>query len=236
MKKLKTAYKVLIGLHILFSGEKLIAQTKVDNSIQIRTIAIAPYGIENSLKLSGMYYDLANLLFKDSGLESSHKIYPYARIIGELKTGKTDLTIMFRYKELEDYVIYIAPLPALTNVVIGLKGSSFNSISDLEGKSLAYLRGAKFSDEIDMNTKIEKSKTMDFSQSIKMLVSGRVDAIIGPMEPILSAADSVGAVNIFGKPLYVSERVPWLQISKKSKLALAPNKIRLLFETNIEPR
>ncbi|MEH6444550.1 MAG: transporter substrate-binding domain-containing protein [Oceanospirillaceae bacterium] len=232
MMKLKTAYKILIGLNILFSGEKLMAQTEADNSIQIRTIAIAPYGIENASKPSGIYYDLANLLFKDLKLDLNHKIYPYARIINELKTGRTDLTIMFKYKELEDHVIYIAPLPALANVVIGLKGSSFKVISDLEGKSLAYLRGAKFSDEIDMNTNIEKSKTMDFSQSIKMLVNGRVDAIIGPMEPILNAADSIGAVNIFGKPLYVSERVPWLQISKKSKLSLTPisNKIRLLFE------
>ena len=62
-----------------------------------------------------------------------------------------------------------------------------------------------------------------------MLARGRVDAIIGPMAPILSAADSIGMANIFDEPLYVSKRTPWLQISKKSKLRLNVNKIRAIF-------
>lgn len=229
MIKLKAAYKVLIGLNILLFAEQLMAQVETGNTVQIRTIAVAPYGIENNLTRSGIYYDLANLLIKDSELNSHHRIYPYARIISELKTGKTDLTIMFKYKELKDYVVYIAPLPALANVVIGLKGNRFKSISDLEGKTLGYLRGAKFSDEIDTNIKIKKYRTNDFSQGIKMLARGRIDAIIGPMEPIISAAYSIGMVNIFDEPLYVSERTPWLQISRKSKLQMSVNQIRAAF-------
>jgi len=230
MMNLEVAYKIIIGLNILFFCEKLIAQVEVDNTIQIRTIAVAPYGIENNKKRSGIYYDLANILITESKLNSQHLIYPYARIISELKNGKTDLTIMFKYKELKEHVIYIAPLPSLHNIVIGLKGNRFESISDLEGKTIAYLRGARFSEAIDTNSKINKHRTNDFRQGIKMLVRGRVDAIIGPMEPILSAADSMGMVNIFNQPLYVSQRTPWLQISKKSKLRLSVDDIKSTFE------
>jgi len=230
MMNLKGAYKVFIGLSIVFFGEKLLAQVEADNTVQIRTIAVAPYGIENNRKRSGIYYDLANLLITESKLNSKHLIYPYARIISELKNGKTDLTIMFKYKELKDYVIYIAPLPSLHNIVIGLKGNRFEAISDLEGKTIAYLRGARFSEDIDTNNKIKKHRTNDFRQGIKMLTRGRVDAIIGPMEPILSAAGSMGMGNIFSEPLYVSKRTPWLQISKKSKLRLNVNKIRDIFK------
>jgi polar amino acid transport system substrate-binding protein len=230
MTKLEVAYKLFIGLNILFFCEKLIAQVETDNTIQIRTIAVAPYGIESNKNRSGIYYDLANTLITESKLHSQHLIYPYARIISELKNGKTDLTIMFKYNELKEHVIYIAPLPSLHNIVIGLKGNRFESISDLEGKTIAYLRGARFSEAIDTNGKIKKHRTNDFRQSIKMLVRGRVDAIIGPMEPILSAADSIGMVNIFNDPLYVSQRTPWLQISKKSKLRFSVDDISDIFE------
>ena len=109
-----------------------------DNILQIRTISIPPYGIKSEDGFSGIYYDLANTLAKESGYAVSHNIYPYARIIHELKFGKTDLTIMFKYRELEDHVVYIAPLPSLKNVVIGLQGNYFPDIKSLKYKNIAY--------------------------------------------------------------------------------------------------
>jgi polar amino acid transport system substrate-binding protein len=188
------------------------------NIIEIRTIAIAPYGFENSLEPSGIYLDLANQLSKESGFRAINLIYPYARIIKELKSGETDLTIMFKYKELSEDVIYIAPLPTLKNVVIGLAGTEINAIDDLKGKTLGYLRGAKFSDVIDNDPDIYKYEVRDYFQGLGMLKTGRVYAIIGPIDPILSATSELGDnISILGKPFVVSERTPWVQMSKKSK-------------------
>lgn len=198
--------------------------------LQVRTIAIPPYGIDSNGELSGIYYDLANSLLTKGGLESEHHIFPYGRIIHELKIGKTDITIMFKYKELADYVDYIYPLPSLKNVVIGRKGSNFGTIKQLEKLSIAYLRGAKFSDDIDNNPEIIKQKVSDFHQGLLMLKKGRVDAIIGPMAPIISAAKALNLnKDFFGKPLIVSERTPWLQISKKSKNYISAKKLESIF-------
>ncbi len=188
------------------------------NIIDIRTIAIAPYGFENSEQPSGIYFDLANQLSDESGFKTINLIYPYARIIKELKSGETDLTIMFKYKELSEDVIYIAPLPTLQNVVIGLAGTHINAIDDLKGKVLGYLRGAKFSDVIDNDPDIYKYEIRDYFQGLGMLKTGRVFAIIGPIDPILSATSKLGDnISILGKPFVVSERTPWVQMSKKSK-------------------
>jgi polar amino acid transport system substrate-binding protein len=188
-----------------------------DNEIEIRTIDISPYGIDNKGELSGVYYELASLIFRNEN-RVNHAIYPYARIIHELKTGHTDLTIMFKYKELESYVTYIAPLPPLRNVVLGVKGQSINSIADLEGRSVAYLRGANFSNEIEHNSAITLYRTKNFKKSIEMLIAGRVYAVIGPFEALLMAAKSLGKKRVFfGKELIVSQRTPWLQISNKSR-------------------
>jgi polar amino acid transport system substrate-binding protein len=193
----------------------LSAQEK--SLLQVRTISVSPYGIESGHQLSGVYYDLTNKLLDRAEIEREHYIYPYARIIQELKTGKTDLTIMFKYEELIPHVRFIYPLPPLKNVVIGRKGTNFSLISNLHGKTIAYLRGAKFSDAVDKNEKIKKYYVTNFIQGLLMLNRGRVDGVIGPIEPIYSAAkELMFTEEYFGKPLIVSERVPWLQISKKS--------------------
>jgi len=203
-------------------------------TIQIRTISVAPYGIEAENRNSGIYYDLANALadhlVSRKNIKVSHKIYPYARIIHELKNGKTGLSILFKYEELEQHVHYIAALPELKNVVMGLNGQAFNSVADLEGKTIAYLRGATFSEEIDNNPKIIKITTNNFRQGIDMLMAERVDAIIGPIDPILSAAQKLKIdKDLFGPALIVSTKTPWLQISNLSKLRYSIDDIKKYF-------
>ncbi len=223
LRTLSNIRKIFVSLcsaSLILAGTVFVQSTYAsnDNIIEIRTIAIAPYGFESSVKPSGIYFDLANQLSDESGFKAINLIYPYARIMKELKSGETDLTIMFKYKELSEDVIYIAPLPTLQNVVIGLVGTRIDAIDDLKGKVLGYLRGAKFSDVIDNDPDIYKYEVRDYFQALGMLKSGRVYAIIGPIDPILSATSKLGDnISILGKPFVVSERTPWVQMSKKSK-------------------
>lgn len=211
-----------------------VASWSESKELQVRTISVSPYGIEEPDRGRGIYYELAEALTSklhtQHAMKVNHKIYPYARIIHELKNGQTDLTIMFKYQELEGFVTYIAPLPTLNNVVIGLNNTHFESIKSLEGKTLAYLRGAKFSDAIDNNHKIIKITTKDFQQGIDLLAAKRVDAIIGPLTPIISAAQELEEDDdFFGEPLIVSNRTPWLQISNQSQLLHSRAKVKKLF-------
>lgn len=210
-----------------------------NNVLQIRTISISPYGITSEGSFSGIYYDMANSLAKEAGYTVSHHISPYARIVHELKHGKTDLTIMFKYKELESHVTYIAPLPSLKNVIIGLNGSHFPNIQSLKSKNIAYLRGAKFSDKIDNDPDISKTLVRDFDQGINMLFAKRVDAIIGPMDPIIMASNILIKTGKYpgltlGSPLIVSERTPWIQISKHSKIDISITQLTQHFHHILE--
>jgi len=199
--------------------------------VKIVTIGFAPYGIKSDKGLSGIYYDTANLLMNDVGYASSNTITPYARIISELISGQSDMTIMFKYDDLENYVTYVAALPTLKIVVMGIKGSTFSTVDSLKGKRLAYLRGASFSKEVDNNADVIIQRTTDFSQGIKMLMANHADAIIGPMDPILAAAANMGiAQNAFGKPLIVGERTPWVQVSNKSLNIVSVKKLAASFK------
>ncbi len=186
--------------------------------ISIRTIGFPPYGIHIDQTFSGIYFDLANALATEAGFLANNSVSPYARIISELKSGHTDMTIMFRYPELEEHVVYVVPLPPLKTVVIGRSGTVFDSLDSLKNKKIAYLRGASFSDAIDEDSSIIKQRTADFLQGVRMMMAGRVDAIIGPMDPILSAAAKINrGAESFGEPFVVSERTPWIQVSKRGK-------------------
>lgn len=198
-------------------------------TINIGTIGFPPYGIDNQGELSGIYFDAANILVTDAGYTSNNKVSPYARLIKEIKYGKIDMTIMFRYPELEDYVDYVMPLPSLKTVVIGLQGSTFKDVESLTNKKIAYLRGAKFSDDIDNNSAITKLQVNDFLQGIKMIIAGRVDAIIGPLDPILSASLQIEEGVVFGEPLIVDLRTPWVQVSKKRQPYIDIDKLKQSF-------
>ena len=230
----KIDIRILTVVIIAMLSMAVSVHSEDSKRIEIRTIDIRPYGIktEPESKPSGIYYDFANLLASEAGYQINNYIAPYARIILELQSGQTDLSILFKYKKLEDHVIYVAPLPSLETVVIGLKDTHFKSMEDLKGRSLAYLRGAKFSDAIDNDPAITSIETVDFNQGIKLLAVGRVDAIIGPIEPILNAAVKLGKDrNFFGKPFVVSERTPWVQISKKSAERINVEELRTHFQT-----
>ncbi|ALU44501.1 substrate-binding periplasmic protein [Pseudoalteromonas rubra] len=210
-----------------------------ETQLKARAIAVAPYGIaesqaDESLEYKGVYYDFLDLILQQLHVPYIQEVAPYARISKDLRSGKADITIMYRYQHLADDVYFIQPLPSLTNVVIGDAGLSITHPNDLVNKKVAYLRGANFSNAIDQDPRIEKYFTLDIAQAVALLSKGRVDAVIGPLSPILYAADKLGIVDQLGKPFVVSERTPWLQISKKSPLASRARELKSITVTLLQ--
>jgi len=223
--------KKLAYIGILFSLSFKLSAAQIKTPLRIHSIAVSPYAMNVNNVGSGIYYDLAERLISQVGIKTEHLIVPYARIVQEMKSGQPIVTIMYKYEQLGPYVDYIYPLPTLKNVVIGVQGKSFNKAS-LTGKSIAYLRGAKFSAEIDNNQAIKKHIVTDFEQGIALLAANRVDAVIGPMQPILTAAKKLGLDDsFFGKPLVVSQRTPWLQVTKDTLTKKEKETLREAFIT-----
>lgn len=220
--------KIIVLFSFLFCS--VISANTSQENIEIRTIGFPPFGINNQGELSGIFYDLANLVIENAGYTANNQLSPYARIIKEIKVGKIDLTIMFRYRELDAYVQYIAPLPAHKTVIVGLQGNSFKSMADLSGKKVTYLRGSKFSHKIINDKTIIKYPVNSFIQGIKMLNAGRVDAIVGPLFTIESSAleveKRINTTIEFGDFLVVDKRTPWIQVSNKSKSKIDIEKLK----------
>ena len=202
-------------------------------TIKISTVGFPPYGINEQGEFSGLYYDMANLITANAGYSSNNTVTPYARIIEGIKSGNIDLTIMFRYPALEEYVDYVAPFPSQQLVLLALQGQYFKKISDLSGKKIIYLRGTKLNNEIDYDKTIEKYEVIDYLHGIKMLMAGRADAIIGSLQPIKNSAlkleETEDITILFDDPIVLNIKTPWLQISKKSRSYINIDKLRASF-------
>ena len=223
--------KFIVFLTLLFCS--IFSVNAAQRTIQIGTIGFPPYGISQQGESSGIYYELANLIVANAGYNATNKIIPYARAIQSLKYGDIDITIMFRNPALEGYVDYVAALPSKKTIVIGSPEQSFKQISDLSGKRIAYLRGAKFNKQIDADATIEKHIVSSYRLGIKMIMAGRADAVIGPQQSIDQAVLDIekgnnGAVQL-GKPLLIEDKKPWVQISKKSSADLDIERLKQSF-------
>jgi len=211
-----------------------------DPTIKIGTIHVSPYGINQQEVDSGVYYELTNLIVANAGYTYSNKVTPYARIVQDIKFGKTDLTIIFKTPVLEGYVDYVVALPSKKVVAIGLQGSSFKDDSDLSGKKIVHIRGTKFNDQIDNDESIQKYQVSDYKRAVNMLIAGRADAIIGALPTIETAVLDIekkeGKRILLNEPLIISVKTPWIQVSKKSRSYIDIEKLKQSFiqlqETN----
>jgi len=105
----------------------------------------------------------------------------------------------------------------LENIVVGRKGTNFKSLDDLHDKTVATVRGAKYDDAFTADTKIIKYDTSRYEQSIKMLINGRLDAMIGPSIGLFFTAKKMGySREKFGDVLVLNTKDTYLQYSRKS--------------------
>ncbi|XQW85295.1 substrate-binding periplasmic protein [Thalassotalea piscium] len=222
--------KITVLAFLLCSSFSVFASERV---VQIGTIGFVPYGINDQGRLSGLYYDLANMIVANAGYTSNNMIRPYARIVKELKLGTLDLTIMFRNSDLDEFVDYIAPLQPQKVVAMSLKGNRFNHIKELSGKTIIYIRGAKFTELFEQVDTVNKYQVIDYLHGIKMLIAGRADVIIGSLHPIKRAANALeqkdNIIIYFDEPLLLALRTPWVQVSKKSHSYIAGEKLKKSF-------
>nr|WP_319583703.1 transporter substrate-binding domain-containing protein [uncultured Pseudodesulfovibrio sp.] len=167
---------------------------------------------------TGFCFELGNSLASEVGLEPDNRLVPLARAVEELLTDKADMIISLPEKSLVEQTEDIGPIKAIALAVWARVETPLRSVRDLEGKKVAVVRGTR--NELDKARKLRfipfpcKNHELGF----KMLMAGRVDAVLGPEQGLAEAAKRIGLNRRFlGEPLtldrdfmrvYVSLRVP----------------------------
>lgn len=200
----------------------LTASVATAESLRIVTIALPPYGyIENGIE-TGLTYELGNRIAQEAGLDPINNILPFARSMEEVVSGTADMVIMFPNQTINANAKNLGSILPMETVIFGRADSTYRSLKDLHGKTIASVRGAEYDDRITKKNGMILYLTDNYTQSLKMLLAGRVEAVIGPKLGLYyTARKNKYPKHAFGTPLVLSTRQGCVFISNKAPETLA---------------
>ncbi|WP_163341052.1 ABC transporter substrate-binding protein [Desulfopila sp. IMCC35008] len=187
-------------------------------SVRIATVEMPPFGFfAEDGKSTGVLYEISNKIAEEAGFSYTNIIVPFPRLINELEMGAKDCGIFLESSKHDKIALKVAFILPLENVVIGRKGTDFKFLSDLHGKTVATVRNAKYDTAFTADKNIQKYQTNGYEQSIQMVISGRLDAMIGPSMGLLFTEKRMGySKDMFGKALILNTKNAYMQYSLKS--------------------
>lgn len=209
-----------------------VSGSEAAEPIRIVTIQLRPFGFLDKDTPHGIHYEFSNRIFELAGLPCTNRIIPYARVMKEFEDGTADVSIMYSNNALAQYAVQVIPVITYANIIIGRAGTQFASLEDLHGKKVAQLRGSQMDAAFTADKAIEKFDASDYEQSLRMLFSNRVDAVLGADIGIYSSLKSIGhAVNDLGIPLTLNTKDAYLHLSKKIATDEMISKLRQIVKT-----
>ncbi|MYN08767.1 substrate-binding periplasmic protein [Pseudoduganella aquatica] len=197
--------------------------------MRIVTIESAPFGFYGGDgQASGMMYEIGNLIAQEAGLPHVNRIVPYPRTVAMIASGDADVVLRYTNPELSAAALQVAEVLSLPTIVVGRPALKLTSLSDLRGKFVGVPRSGRFDEAFDERDDITKYPLAGYSQMLKMLMAGRIDAGIGSSVGIYYNAHILGiSKERLGKPLMLGTRKFELHFSKKTATAETVSAIKI---------
>jgi polar amino acid transport system substrate-binding protein len=189
-----------------------------DRVLRIVTVELGVCGRMEKGRPAGFCFELGNALAREAGLEPENRLVPLARGVEEVATGKADMIITPPEGGIADSAEDIGPVKAMTMVAWARVETPLRDVRDLGGKTVAVVRGSRHELARARELRFIPFPCKNHELGFKMLMAGRVDAVIGPLQGLTAAAGRIGLRRRFlGQPLvlerdfmrvYVSLRLP----------------------------
>ncbi|MFA9218779.1 MAG: substrate-binding periplasmic protein [Sphingomonadaceae bacterium] len=127
----------------------------------------------------GIMLDLFEKLAELSGVGIDVIVVPYAREVMMIERGTAILTMALQTPLIDRIAVPLVNLGSEEIIVASRRGSGISSAANLLGKVVAQLRASDYLSEAIDHPQIRKYETVDYAQGVRMLLQGRVDAVIG---------------------------------------------------------
>jgi polar amino acid transport system substrate-binding protein len=186
--------------------------------LRIVTVELGACGYQENGRLAGFCSELGNALAHEAGLEADNRLVPLARGVEEVATDKADMIIILPEADIAGLAEDIGPVKSVVVVAWARVETPLRNELDLAGKTVAVVRGSRHESELAGELRFIPFPSKNHELGFKMLMAGRVDAVLGPEQGLADAATRIGLRRRFlGEPLvvgrefmhvYVSLRVP----------------------------
>lgn len=185
------------------------------------TFPFQPWGFTQENEIKGIIPDIAKAIAEEAGLDIDIKIMPYARIKRGLEEGTPDITILSKNPDHKEHTRYIVELFTQNFILLTSKDRKVSNLDEFlakEDQLIGFLRGTYIPPNMETGKKITKHPVKDFSQGLRMLNAGRLDAFLTIDKTALYESKRLGISEQFEFPGIPIKKVSaWLMISSKSK-------------------
>ncbi len=217
---------VLIGLLFTLPGQS-VADHIFGGKVSIRLSTISefkPFIWSDETGTHGIDYDIVKEMCRRLDLHCHVEFHPWKRVLARIEDGSSAGGFSgFKTPEREAYADFLSlPLHYSTYSVFVKKGEGFefNSIEDLYGKTIGVMRGFKINPEFHeavARGRINIQEVNSTEQNIKLLSSGRIDAIAANYHKMRMKVVELGITGkMIDLPIPITPPRPsYLMISKK---------------------
>jgi len=195
-------------------------------TLRLATITnLPPYSFDEAGELRGVDVDVAREIAKRAGVTAAIVTMPWARVLLEMESGGVDGAFSMYYVEARKSFLEYVGVMHYDNLGLVSRAErplAYSGVDSLRGLRIAKGRGVFVSDDFNAGAAAGRFTVIDSDDTqmgnVRMLLLGRVDAVIGVVETMLFYADELGAS---GKVSAVSgaidgNRAGYLAISKGS--------------------
>lgn len=183
----------------------LMAIPALAETLSIVTIALPPYGYFENNRPMGLTFELGNAIAEEAGYTPSNTILPLARAMQDIEAGNADVVIMFPNPTIDAHADNLGMVLPMETIIVGRADTPLRSFNDVRGKTVATIRGAKYDERVSKKNGLILYPTDGYSQSLKMLLARRVDAVVGPrLGLFFTARQNNIPKHAFGTPLVLS--------------------------------
>ena len=185
---------LLLGL----AGTATVQMTPTFASSVVKPLPIAivdlpPWVIhDTSHRPHGIFVDLARQLAETTELLLLPVSVPYARALALLRSGQAAMMFAYDTTRLHSVADALPPIAREDVLLIGRAKKPFASLSELRGSVVGHLRGTKYDPGFIADPAIIKYESNSYEQVLKMLLLGRLDAIVAPHTPLFYTMEKMG--------------------------------------------
>ena len=140
----------------------------------------------------GILVDVLTELASEARVGIDILVAPYARATAMLTASNADLIAAIPYNHLLKDNASVGMIVDVDVLAVSRAGVRLERLQDLRGKTVAFLRAARYGGGIDDDSSIIHYETNSHEQSLKMLLERRVDALIGGDIALLHAMRKLG--------------------------------------------
>jgi polar amino acid transport system substrate-binding protein len=150
--------------------------------LRIVTEPWSPYVTVDDKQVSGLDYEMTNIVFQRLGIDVQWQFLPWKRCLMMLEQGEADGVLdIFKVAEREDLLLY--PNESLSDVHWVFFQSTdrphpFNALEDLGGLTIGVSPGYLYTPEFDHSTSFIREPAPSHEANFGKLVRGRIDLLV----------------------------------------------------------